>query len=839
MTESPFLDSGFAVPVFSPGNDLIAYLDKAMAFLKTVASLRFPSTNNKLRTFSNIRNQAAIQDGRVTVKKPKRQRNVAYYKEKAMLVESQEAGQILDEEQLAFLADPGIPTGQVQTIVPHNVALQTEDLNTYDSNYDDLLNIQAVLMANISNYDSDVILEVPNSYNYLNDMDNQSVNALQDFQKPPVMDFTDNNISSDSNIIPYSQYLQETQQATVQYTNLQAQQNSMILSMIEQIVEVPSELPKVSLVNESLKRLKFQLAQFDSMVKKRTTPSALTEEHEVLKAQIQDKVFLITSLKNYLRKLKGKATVDIVAQIPSATTVVLGMFKLGLEPLDPKLMDNRECHIFYLKHTQDQADILRCLVEQAKAKQPFDNELDFASKHAKRIQELLVFLTDTCPSAIQLSDTKVIQIVLWYLDSGCSKHMTGNHSQLMNFISKFLGTIRFGNDQIVRIIGYGDYQLENVVILRTKDEAPAAIIKCMKNIQVRLNATVRNVRIDNGTKFVNQTLSEFYENVSISHQTFVARTPQQNGVVESKFDAKLDIRIFIGYAPAKKAFRIYNRRTQIISETIHDAPSTSIPSSQEQEHSLIIFQGFDESLKTPTFNDDPLNESLQDSTSQGSSSNVIQIHTPFEHLGRWTKDHPIANVIGDPSCFISTRKQLETDAILDVWELVTCRDNIFLIKLKWIYKVKLDESGGVLKNKSRLVAQEFRLEEGINFKESFAPVARKEAICIFVSNVAHKNMPIYQMYVKTAFFNGELKEEIYFSQPERFIDHDNPSHVYKLKKALYDLKQAPCAWYDMLSSFLISQQFSKGAVDPTLFTRHAGNDLLLVQNYVDDKLYIH
>ncbi|GKD74671.1 retrovirus-related pol polyprotein from transposon TNT 1-94, partial [Tanacetum coccineum] len=148
-----------------------------------------------------------------------------------------------------------------------------------------------------------------------------------------------------------------------------------------------------------------------------------------------------------------------------------------------------------------------------------------------------------------------------------------------------------------------------------------------------------------------------------------------------------------------------------------------------------------------------------------------------------------------------------------------------------------DEFGEVLKIKARLVAQGFRQEEGIDFEESFAPVARIEAIRIFIANAAHKNMTIYQMDIKTTFLNGELKEEVYISQPEGFLDQDNPSHVYKLKKALYDLKQAPCAWYDMLSSFLISQQFSKGAFDPTLFTRKAGNDLLLVQIYVDDIIF--
>ncbi|GJW51419.1 retrovirus-related pol polyprotein from transposon TNT 1-94 [Tanacetum coccineum] len=174
---------------------------------------------------------------------------------------------------------------------------------------------------------------------------------------------------------------------------------------------------------------------------------------------------------------------------------------------------------------------------------------------------------------------------------------------------------------------------------------------------------------------------------------------------------------------------------------------------------------------------------------------------------------------------------------LEVWELVPCPNKVLLIKIKWIYKVKTDEFSGVLKNKARLVAQGFMQEEGIDFEESFSPVARIEAICIFVANAAHKNMMIYQMDVKTDFLNGELKEEVYVSQPEGFVNQDNPSHVYKLKKALYGLKQAPHAWSDMLSSFLISQHFSKGEVDPTLFTRQAGNDLLLVQIYVDDIIF--
>ncbi|GJY35028.1 hypothetical protein Tco_0420406 [Tanacetum coccineum] len=204
MTESPLVDSSFDVPVFSLGDDPIACLNKAMAFLTLVASSRFSSTNNQLRTSSNPRNQATIQDGRVIVQQvqgrqgeghmarqctqPKRSRNTAWYKDTAMLAEAHKAGQILDEEQLAFLGDLGVP--------------------------------DVVLMAKISNYGSDVISEVPHSETHLNDMENQSMHAMQNFEQTPAVDFTDNEIHSDSNIILYSQYLQETQQANVQDTNL-------------------------------------------------------------------------------------------------------------------------------------------------------------------------------------------------------------------------------------------------------------------------------------------------------------------------------------------------------------------------------------------------------------------------------------------------------------------------------------------------------------------------------------------------------------------------------------------------------------------------------------------
>ncbi|GJZ19851.1 hypothetical protein Tco_0556441 [Tanacetum coccineum] len=192
MTESPLMDSGFIVPVFSPGDDPIACLDKAIAFLTDVASSKFPSTNNQLRTSYNLRNHATIQDGRVTVQQVQGRQGQSYfgtgYKSNATSLwgkqykwtgkaEAQEVGQILDEEQLAFLADPG-----------------SEHFDTYDSDCDEISNAKAVLMANISNYGYDIISEVPHFDTYLNDMENQSVHAIQDFEQSPVVDFTDNEI---------------------------------------------------------------------------------------------------------------------------------------------------------------------------------------------------------------------------------------------------------------------------------------------------------------------------------------------------------------------------------------------------------------------------------------------------------------------------------------------------------------------------------------------------------------------------------------------------------------------------------------------------------------------
>nr|GEX17149.1 retrovirus-related Pol polyprotein from transposon TNT 1-94 [Tanacetum cinerariifolium] len=375
-----------------------------------------------------------------------------------------------------------------------------------------------------------------------------------------------------------------------------------------------------------------------------------------------------------------------------------------------------------------------------------------------------------------------------------------------------------------------------------------------------------------------------------------------------KLQPKDDIGIFIGYAPTKKAFWIYNKRTRRIVETIHvdfdeltvmaseqsssgpalnemtpatissglvPKPSSSTPyvPPSRNDWDLLFQPLFDELLTPPPSVDPPAPVVIApiadviplvqaESTGSPSSTTVNQdaplpsksqitpetqslvipqdveedIHDiQVAHMGndplfgvpilevtstqssltvsphilvqldhqipqpnsKWTKDHPLDNIIDalTQSCWIEAmQEELNEFERLKVWELVPRPDKVMVITLKWIYKVNLDELGGILKNKARLVARGYRQEEGIDFEKSFAPVARLEAIRIFLAYAAHKNMVVYQMDVKTAFLNGNLREEVYVSQPDGFVDQDNPNRVYKLKKALYGLKQAPRAW---------------------------------------------
>ncbi|GJS03757.1 retrovirus-related pol polyprotein from transposon TNT 1-94 [Tanacetum coccineum] len=285
-----------------------------------------------------------------------------------------------------------------------------------------------------------------------------------------------------------------------------------------------------------------------------------------------------------------------------------------------------------------------------------------------------------------------------------------------------------------------------------------------------------------------------------------------------KLQPTADIRIFVGYAPSQKGYRIYNKRTRRIMETIHvqfdelteqmapvqlNPPRIERPVSLTPAVSVLV-----NSAGTPSSTTID-----QDAPSPSPSPSSSALQSPSLHQGiaaESREDNPFAPV--DNDSFINVFAPEPSSEASSSGDLI-----------------KLDEYGDVLKNKARLVAKGYRQEEGIDFEESFAPVVRIEAIRIFIVNAASKNMTIYQIDVKTSFLNGELKEEVYVCQLERFVDPDHPIHVYRLKKALYGLKQAPRAWYDTLSRFLLDNKFSRVQLIPThIYSENKAKHILLL-----------
>ncbi|KAJ9544088.1 hypothetical protein OSB04_023795 [Centaurea solstitialis] len=250
------------------------------------------------------------------------------------------------------------------------------------------------------------------------------------------------------------------------------------------------------------------------------------------------------------------------------------------------------------------------------------------------------------------------------------------------------------------------------------------------------------------------------------------------------------------------------------------------------------------------------------STNDVFESSSINDQTPLPHSTKWTKDHPIELIIGDPTSGVQTRaatanecnfsvflRNIEptrvSDALQDsywfealkVWRLVKLPESKSVIDTKWLFKNKRDANNIIVRNKARLVAKGYRQQEGIDYDETFAPVARLEAIRMFLAYAAYKDFTVFQMDVKTTFLYGHLKEEVYVAQPEGFVDKEHPEYVYVLDKALYGLKQAPRAWYEELSKHLLSKGFKKGSVDSTLFLMKEGEHIVVIQVYVDDIIF--
>ncbi|GJX84201.1 retrovirus-related pol polyprotein from transposon TNT 1-94 [Tanacetum coccineum] len=666
-------------------------------------------------------------------------------------------------------------------------------------------------------------------------------------------------------------------------------------------------------------------------------------------------------------------TEGVVDNAVTTHTINPEMLQIDVEPITPKLLNKQTSHSAYIKHTQEEATVLRDLVEHVKSKYPLDQSLESACstqknkveahpgkvKSSMKNKDCVVQPKGTAhvqhSKLNAYSELKCGRKCACILTPLAAKHMIRDRSQLTNFVNKFFGTVKFENDRVEKILGYGDYQIRNVMISRVdyveglghnlfsvgqfcdsnlevafrqhtcfirnlegvdlltgsqgnnlytltlrdigvlsyihglvqslpklkfeKDHlcSACAIGKSKKKpykpksedtnqeklypLYMDLCGPMRVASIngkkyilvvvddysrfhmDNETKFVNQTLREYYEKIGISHETSVARSLQQNGVVERRNHTLIEAaRTMLIYAKAPLflwseavATSCYTQNRSIIRirhgktlyELLHDKPPY-----------LSFFHVFG-ALCYPTNDSENLDfdELTVMASEHISSGPALHEMTPATISSGLVPNPPPSTPFVPPS---RTDWDILFQPLFD--ELLTPPPSVDLpapevitLIAKVVALVPAVSTGSP---SSTIIDQDAPSpKEGIDFEESFAPVVRLEAIRIFLAFAAHMNMVVYQMDVKTAFLNCNLRGEVYVSQPDGFVDPDNPNYVYKLKKALYGLKQAPRAWYDMLSSFLIFQDFFEGSVDPTLFIRKEGKELLLVQVYVDDIIF--
>ncbi|GJU33947.1 retrovirus-related pol polyprotein from transposon TNT 1-94 [Tanacetum coccineum] len=337
-----------------------------------------------------------------------------------------------------------------------------------------------------------------------------------------------------------------------------------------------------------------------------------------------------------------------------------------------------------------------------------------------------------------------------------------------------------GNDLLT-----GDYSRYTwTLFLRSKDETPEVLKDFLIMIQRNLQAPVISVRTDRGTEFLNKTLHAFFKEEGIKHQTSTPRTPEQNGVVERQNRTLVEAMLSASKLPLffwaeAIATACYTQNRSIIILT-HEKMAYHIINDRKPSIKHLHIFGCACYL-------------TRDGTSSVNNSSSPTDNSKQQDTAPTTNIQYSTEPTTPTTTIEAMHEELHQFDRLQVWELVDKPFGKNVIKLKWLWKNKKDEDQIVIHNKARLVAKGYAQEEGIDFKESFAPVARLEAVRIFVTYAAHKSFPIYQMDVKTTFINGPLKEEVYVAQPNGFVDPDHPEKVYRLRKALYGLKQAPRA----------------------------------------------
>nr|GEV99284.1 integrase, catalytic region, zinc finger, CCHC-type, peptidase aspartic, catalytic [Tanacetum cinerariifolium] len=634
-----------------------------------------------------------------------------------------------------------------------------------------------------------------------------------------------------------------------------------------------------------IKKLKERIKSLSGNMKDKKIKKEIKEIETInIELDHREQVLVITSLKDNLRKLEGKAVVD---EAVISHTIDLEMLKVDVAPLAPKLRNNRTIHSNYLKDTQEETTTLREIVKHERSLNPLNTSLDYAcclncslvfglwllqahdrrslSAHQFRRQISRVYFIDGLGHN------------LFSVGQFCDSDLEVAFRQHTCFIRNLEGV-----DMLSKSRGNNLYTLSLRDIMKS---FPICLLsKASKTKSWLWHRRLSHLKFGAINHLARQGLVRGLPKLKFEKDHLCSACAMGKSKKKSHKPKSEDTnheKLYLLHMDLCGPIRVesVNRKNSPSSTTVdQDAPSPSKTQTTPETQPPFIPNDVEEcnhDIEVAHMGNDPFfgMSILEVSSDQSLSTDSIHIivhpdHQISEHNSKWTKDYPLENIIGQLARPVSTRLQLHEQALfcyydafiiyvelktykdaltqsclieamqeelneferLKVWELVPRPDKVMVITLKWIYKVKLDELGGILKNKARLVARGYRQEEVIDFEESFAPVARLEAIRIFLAFAAHKNMVVYQMDVKTEFLNGNLWEEI--SQSPRGIFINQSKYAFEsLKK--YGFETCDPVDTLMVEKSKLDEDKEGKAVDPSHYRGMIGTLLYLTASRPD------
>nr|GEZ84995.1 hypothetical protein [Tanacetum cinerariifolium] len=637
------------------------------------------------------------------------------------------------------------------------------------------------------------------------------------------------------------------------------------LELLEKCEGLETELSKSKMMKKSFKsvqkhaiNLELELQQCkekiknDMLFKANKTKDFCKEREQYfeiqdLKAQLQDKGIVISELKKLIEKLKGKS-VDTNSQgkkqevedqrrnvklSKNKTSVTACNDSLNAKTLNVKSVSATcdKC-MLHNKHDMCVFNSIAKPIKRTIASESNKKPRNFTRKLYEHVSKTCSWwYSKFTPSGYKWKPksgkenvNSNIKIVLFIVDSGCSKHMTGNLTLLINFVEKFLGTIKFGNDQIAPILGYGDLvqgavTIKKVYYIEGLNHNLFSVGQFYDaDLEVAFRKSTCYIRDLKGNDLLTdqlssdpapecQTMALNHDNLSPAIQRQenvpqVDRTVTTSNELDLLFNSMFDELLngsskIVSKSSAVSAAKAPNQRqhhTTPLNNHTTPEPTCQVPTLAP---TVISFENLNQA-ETYAENDQvadaefinifctPIQDQGETSSRHVDSSNMHIFYQRYPSEHRWTKDHPLEQVIGNPSQSVRTRRQLESNAEMCMFALTMSRT-----EPKNIKEAMADSAW--IESMQEELHQFDRLDEGVDIEESFALVARLEDVRLFIAYAAHKSFTVYQIDVKTAFLYGTLKEEVYVNQPDGFVDPYHPDKVYRLKKALYELKQAPRA----------------------------------------------